>query len=514
MTVRRQKVFAATLVIIILSIPLWQGFDAAGFGMDEGFLLVYPELILKGQLPYRDFESFYGPGDPYALSAAYAVFGPNIFVERAVGLIYRLLIVSAVFGLAQRWGTGVAVGCSLIAGFLLAATGVIAFAWMGAMAFALLALWLSAAPEAKWRCILGGFFASVALLYRVDVAPAVIAAAIPLLLAMKGRGRWQWLAGAAVGILPLGVLMLAVGPRPMFENLFLLPVLHSSPGRRLPLWSADSYVACLFVTHVIASIVNVSAGVMTVRRRPQDPKARLFLAWALFGLALTHQAWQRLDFLHVLYPAFVSIGLLPLSLLMIPPHIESRPLGRGRAALATLSVFAIVALAAPRVLMQFREAFVRIFVSPTAPAVFLEQNHRSFPFSSQESARETARVLEQLQRLSKPGERLFVGPADLRRTNLTDTFIYYLMPQLRPATYFLEMNPFSANRPGSRLAADVESADWLVLNRRWDLWNEPNRSAEFGPDAPNEVVRQRFKLLGEYGSFLLFQKKQGQGSSD
>ena len=95
--------------------------------MDEGFLLVYPELILKGQLPYRDFESFYGPGNPYALSAAYAVLGPNIFVERAVGLIYRLLIVAAVFGLAQRWGIGVAVGCSLIAGFLLAATGVIAF---------------------------------------------------------------------------------------------------------------------------------------------------------------------------------------------------------------------------------------------------------------------------------------------------------------------------------------------------------------------------------------------------
>ena len=157
---------------------------------------------------------------------------------------------------------------------------------------------------------------------------------------------------------------------------------------------------------------------------------------------------------------------------------------------------------------------MRIFVPPATPAVFLEQNHRSFPFNSQESARETTRVLEQLQRLSKPGERLFVGPADLRRTNLTDTFIYHLMPQLRPATYFLEMNPFSANRPGSRLAADVESADWLVLNRRWDLWNEPNRSAEFGPDAPNEVVRQRFRLLGEYGSFLLFQKKQGQATGD
>src|SRR3954464_12684099 len=151
MTVRGQKAAVGALIIIVAAISLWQAFDAVGLPMDEGFLLVYPELILKGQLPYRDFETFYGPGNPYALSAVYAVLGPNILVERAVGLIYRLLIVGAVFGLAQRWGIAVAVGCSLIAGFLLAATGVIAFAWMGAMAFGLLALWLSAQPETKWR---------------------------------------------------------------------------------------------------------------------------------------------------------------------------------------------------------------------------------------------------------------------------------------------------------------------------------------------------------------------------
>ena len=514
MTVRNQKAAAAALIILVVAISLWQHFDASGFHMDEGFLLVYPELILKGQLPYRDFETFYGPGGPYALSAVYAIFGSDILVERAVGLAYRLLVVGAVFGLAQRWGVSVAVGCSLIAGFLLASTGVVAFAWMGAMAFGLFALWLSANPEKNWRCALGGFFAGIALLYRQDIGPAVIAAAIPLLLNMRGRARWHWLGGAALGILPLGVMTLIVGFRPVFENLFLLPVLYSSPGRRLPLSSADSYVVCLFFTHIIASIVNVTAAVLTVRRQRDSTTARVFLAWALFGLLLTHQAWQRLDIIHVLYPAFISIALLPLSLLMLPRQTQSDRTSPARAALAALAVFAMVALAAPRVLMEFREAFVMLFVPRPAATVFVEQNHRSFPFSSQAIARETARVLEQLQRLSKPGERLFVGPADLRRTNLTDTFIYHLMPQLRPATYFVEMNPFSANRPGSRLAADVESADWLVLNRRWDTWKEPNRSGELGSDAPNEVVRRRFRLLGEFGSYLLFQKKQDQSTAD
>ena len=82
-----------------------------------------------------------------------------------------------------------------------------------------------------------------------------------------------------------------------------------------------------------------------------------------------------------------------------------------------------------------------------------------------------------------------------------------MLPQLRPASYFLEMNPGSANAPGSRLARDVASADWLVLNRAWDLIFEPNRSSEFGPDEPNKVVRAEFDFWAEYGPYLVFRNK-------
>ena len=116
-------------------------------------------------------------------------------------------------------------------------------------------------------------------------------------------------------------------------------------------------------------------------------------------------------------------------------------------------------------------------------------------------------MLEKLDRLSKPGERLFVGPADLRRTNYNDTYLYHLMPKLVPATYFLEMNPRSANRSGSRLGADVRSADWLVLNREWDFWDEPNSSSEYASSAPNTVVQEEFEFCGEFGSYLLFRRK-------
>ena len=78
----------------------------------------------------------------------------------------------------------------------------------------------------------------------------------------------------------------------------------------------------------------------------------------------------------------------------------------------------------------------------------------------------------------------------------------------RPPT-FLEMNPFSANRPGSRLAEDVKDADWLVLNRDFDLWNEPNRSREFQSNVPNQMVKEHVEVVGEFGSYLLFHHKIG-----
>src|SRR5439155_2964883 len=95
----RKKVLIGTLLIIAVVLPMWASFEQPALSMDEGALLVYPEQILKGKLPYRDFETFYGPANPLLLSAAYATCSPSVISERAVGLVYRLLILVALFAL-------------------------------------------------------------------------------------------------------------------------------------------------------------------------------------------------------------------------------------------------------------------------------------------------------------------------------------------------------------------------------------------------------------------------------
>ena len=60
------------------------------------------------------------------------------------------------------------------------------------------------------------------------------------------------------------------------------------------------------------------------------------------------------------------------------------------------------------------------------------------------------------------------------------------------------MAPGVANADDSGLADEVRDADFLVLSRVWDDWDEPNDSRVFGSNEPNEVVDEEFCLVGDY----------------
>jgi hypothetical protein len=130
---------------------------------------------------------------------------------------------------------------------------------------------------------------------------------------------------------------------------------------------------------------------------------------------------------------------------------------------------------------------------------------RDFAVGTQQQQRELQGVLHYLDLHTAPGQRLFVGPLDLRWTTSADTWIYYAMPKLRPASFYLELNPGDANSRTSRLAADLEHADALVLNAqsRAEVHNT-FPYARPGPAAPNVVVRRDFHVHFEAGPYSVW----------
>lgn len=383
---------AVAIGLLILFVPFSTTFQHGGGPMDEGTLLVYPEMVQRGAIPYRDFETFYGPANPYLLAAIYKIFGTKIGVERTVGLIYRAVILLALFGLARRWGTPIATGCMMIGGLLLLPLGVVAYAWLAAMACALCFVSATAAPRSEWRCLFGGVLASLAISFRPDAAPAVFLAGGVLLQPLSWRLRTKFILGGAIGLIPFTVLFFVAGPEQVFNNIFLYPVLRSGPSRRIPLSSSDPFLVRLFCAQLFAATINIAAAIFSLRAHPTVPRDRVLLSLALLGAGVLPQAWQRLDLHHVLFVAFLTIGTLPLSLFSIlSRRTKDRPpigLALGAAATVAVLVCAIAPVLPQNLFARFSEA---LQTAPTG-SEFAHKGPRSFGRAARKSANDRAPV--------------------------------------------------------------------------------------------------------------------------
>jgi hypothetical protein len=114
-------------------------------------------------------------------------------------------------------------------------------------------------------------------------------------------------------------------------------------------------------------------------------------------------------------------------------------------------------------------------------------------------------LLQFLDRHSRPGDSLLVllDPPSVAFAN--DAFLYHLLlPKLRPGTYHLELNPGSANRPGSRLAREIREGDWVVVNRHWSRVREPNEGWKPGDPAIDIAFRERFRMVYESPLYRVF----------
>jgi hypothetical protein len=128
----------------------------------------------------------------------------------------------------------------------------------------------------------------------------------------------------------------------------------------------------------------------------------------------------------------------------------------------------------------------------------IEHDGRVFYYGKQDRATAANMVIAAAARISRPGQRLFVGPGDLRKTPYSDAYLYYELADLVPATYYIEMDPEVANTAHSGLDRQLASADIVILSKIWDNWSEPNASRTIGSDAPVRVLARDFCHVGTY----------------
>jgi hypothetical protein len=508
-----QPWIAAAFVILAVSaaaiVPTW---DDPGDPQDEGLLLLEPELLRDGSFPYRDYESLYGPANTAFLAGVYALTGPDVTAERAVGMTYRLGVVAGVFAIAATAGLPVAVAAGLIAGAFV--DGASAVAWFGGLA---LAVWgLFALQRAGRRATLSGalvgaagVLAGLAISFRPQFGLAVALGYLPLLAWRPARITGRIVAWTLVGTLPLLAMAAIAGPGKLFDNLIVSALFRSAPQSTLPFPSLTSSDGRLLVM-LFGSIAVLSAcAALAWRRGRGAPEARELISIALFSIGLLPQAIGRVEAVHILYVGCVAVALVPRA--VTSPLVLGRVSIRMRQVGAVAATLLAVALLAQTWLLGVRTNLERAAGIDTGAVTdsfarhenWVTRGDRSFPFYSREFADNISAALPVIDRLSDPGDRLIVGPENLRRTFYNHTALYHLFPELEPGTYYVTMTPGTANRRGSPLADDVSDADIIVLGTTAD-WHAITPNSELGDDSAREVLRDEFCLRAHPYPYRIF----------
>jgi hypothetical protein len=522
-------------IAVVIAIPLRGLYRFTGGTMEEGFMLYFPERMAKGDVPNVDFLHLYGPGSLHVLMGWYGLFGHMLAAERTFGLLQHVAIIAALFTLARPWGRIAATSVGTFAVFyVLTPIGLTAMAWNGGLAltlwsavFAVRSTFVTDHAQLLAR-VTAGVLSGLALTYRPDLILAV--AAVLGWLVWSQRNSWRVaVLGLLAGLTPLWVHVGIAGPRASWQGMVADPIIHLRAGRELPRppsWDrldgalqaiAESQPPWWELPHVRASqaiflwffatLAGTAAlfvyAIVQRRKGRRDGAAAVLLVVALVTIGILPQALQRPDSTHLTWVTCVS---WPFAVVAVADAVRARSprLSMWRA-VATGASFTLMLTYALTSLFTFRYYLLHTRAGyGWVPATFeISRGDRNFYFGAPHAALASQQVINDLDKLARPGDRLFVGPQDLSRTWYSDTIFYWLFPELEPATYFTEMDPGLANADDSRMADDLATADFAVLTAFWAGWREPNASMDFGSPAPNEVIAERFCLYQQYQDGLV-----------
>lgn len=544
LTPRRRTYLALGIIVAVYLIPLRGMLRSQGAPMEEGFMLVFPERFLHGDLPNADYLHLYGPGSVWTLAGWFKVFGVSLAAERLFGLLQQFAVVMGMYSLARHWGRTAGLGCALIAALFILPPlgGLVPLAWVGGVGLGLLAL--SAELEARRRlptratsayrwAVVAGVVAGVAVLFRLDLIVAVGISGLAAAWGTSNRFRARLFAGFGVAVVGYVIHAVLVGPGVAFQGMVLDPVFKLRGGRKLPIpppwghldgflersratvppqWPLPSlstsqqlFVWFFLLLATVAFVVGVA--IWSLRRDPTRFRARVFFATALFGLGLVPQALQRVDSAHFGWVSCVPVALLPLAFLEIRAARAPSRSPRRASLFAVGAVGLVASLTVPYfTAWPFADYTAQTFGRHRV-ANRIERNGRIFYYGRKDVQKAATALLAKVPEIAKPGARLFVGTTDLRYTPYSDAWFYYMLPEYPPGTYYIEMDPGVANAKDSRLAKDLASSDIAILSSVWNDWSEPNDSRKPGSNAANEVLERDFCKVGDYGGlYLLYQR--------
>ena len=194
---------------------------------DEGLALQAGARVAEGELPYRDFQWAYGPGQPFLTGGLFDLFGPSLIAWRIVRVAVDAAIATVVYALVRRRAPEWLALVAWLTSACAMAQPLSANPFPLALLFALAALVVvTGGSHTTRRGAAAGAFCGLAAAWRLDFglyATAAVAVAVVARPA-DARGRLRPVAASAgaalgVGLAAYAPFLVAVGPADLWDAL-------------------------------------------------------------------------------------------------------------------------------------------------------------------------------------------------------------------------------------------------------------------------------------------------------
>ena len=336
---------------------------------DEGIVLRGAERILSGQLPYRDFFSFYTPGSFYLLAWLFRLFGDSFIVARLSVAVAGAICSAITYILARRVCP---VGISLFVAILATTTGAAfrflvlhnVYSTLGCCLSLYAAVRWIETQRLRWAFAVGSLASITFLIEQSKGAGLYLGLSLAILILMfrnpgvrfSCRGLTALTSGLGWPLLTTFAYFAAHHSLALMLRSWLWPLQHYTQANHVPYgyqnWSDrtrdiifHSGPAGVRVIKVLAVCPGLLVPLLPLislailaywicaAKRPDDPSPRryyILVASVLAGL-LVSVVCVRADVLHFMY--LVPLWYLVLAWILGSPNFDNRLLVASRAPL-------------------------------------------------------------------------------------------------------------------------------------------------------------------------------------
>jgi len=516
-------------VLLLAAVALQLGWMDASVGIyDEGLALFGADRVLRGDVPYRDFWTIYGPGNFYALAALFHVFGEQVLVKRGFDIASRTAIIVNVYAIVRRSsGRAVALGASALSlGLLLylRSYGAPLYPAMAALLTAVSLLHREAAPARSWAGAGAGVAVAVGTLFRHDLGTYAFVAVciyfVRRIVAERGqssggdsaRQAAMYVLGFAVTLGPVAVaLAWSVPGHVLYRDLIEIPLFVYPTVRQLPFPPIASSIAAAYADRSPAAL-----GALVVYLPVLALAAAVTAEWGRSRRNLSARTAND-DLFHLLMlltAFFFAKGYVRVSPLQMGPALVASVVlvastaGRAErrmwriALLSAIAVGILVLLAKPFITSAARRdaatsqtaALVGDRWLAHAPALCADT---SIPrLRCMKMDKDRSAVVRYLLDHGASGKKVYVGVGRHDRLFVSDLSLAFAAEVVAP-THWHDLHPGvqTTRAVQEEMVSELAGSDiaYVVQDRAWDEESEPNASSRSsGVTVLDDYLRQNF----------------------